>query len=118
MQLYIEEGYNILNLLLYKHQQPPEANYYIFFQVIAYAILGVPDNYLRSLRNKGDNFSHQLATIIENVCLEPDEDIVENSIGCLRNFIAKCPIGLLCEQRDQFDLSMMDYILKIVKFVH
>lgn len=49
-QMYIEEGYNILNLLLYKLQGPPEETYYLFFKTIAYAILGLPPNFLQQLQ--------------------------------------------------------------------
>ena len=41
-QLYIEEGYNILNLLLYKLDGPLDDRYYLFFKTIAYALLGLP----------------------------------------------------------------------------
>jgi hypothetical protein len=66
-QLYIEEGFNILNLLLYKLHNNIEPKYYVFFKTIIYAILGVPPNYINSLRN-GNAFDKQYAEIIENIC--------------------------------------------------
>jgi hypothetical protein len=62
-QLYIEEGYNILNLLLYKLKNSVESKYYIFFKVIAYAILGVPSDYISNLKNRS-NFDKQFAQIL------------------------------------------------------
>jgi hypothetical protein len=46
--------------------------------------LGVP-NQLASI----NGLSEQYKQIIVNVCVDPDEDIVENVIGFFRNFIAK-----------------------------
>ncbi len=54
-QLFIEEGYNILNLLLYKLQGPPEDNYYLFFKTIIYALLALPPHLLQQLQ-RGNNF--------------------------------------------------------------
>ena len=59
-QLYIEEGYNILNLLLYKLKVNVEPKYYIFFKIIIYAILGVPPNYIMDLK-KGTQFDRQFS---------------------------------------------------------
>ena len=68
-QLYVEEGYNMLNLLLYKHNSPPEAKYYMFFQMMTFAILGLPPHYLSQLRQATqDPFSQQLAAVLHNVC--------------------------------------------------
>lgn len=55
-QLFIEEGYNILNLLLYKSKEIIDSKYYIFFKVMIYGILGVPAEYIDSLK-KGNNFN-------------------------------------------------------------
>ena len=54
-QLYIEEGFNILNLLLYKLKENVNPKYYIFLKVIIYAILGVPVEYINNLKH-GSNF--------------------------------------------------------------
>lgn len=57
-QMFIEEGYNILNLLLYKLTTAVENNYYLFFKVITYAILGLPPNFLQQLR-RGNDFDRR-----------------------------------------------------------
>lgn len=116
-QLFIEEGYNILNLLLYKLTGPVEDKYYIFFRVISYAILGLPNNFLEGL-HKGNDFQRQYAEILENICVEPDNDLVENCIGCLRNFIAKSPPQALYGVQDDFGCSLLENIFRIVKVVH
>ena len=74
-QNYLEEGYNILNLLLYKKEQV-DPQYFLFFKVIVYAILGLPHNYIQDLRRKGDAFGLKFAQILENICVEPDSDII------------------------------------------
>lgn len=63
-QNYLEEGYNILNLLLYKMKDHVNPQYFLFFRVIVYAILGLPSGYIKSLNNKGDNFSLKFAQIL------------------------------------------------------
>lgn len=83
-----------------------------------YAILGLPQEYVDNLQKKGDEFSVKYATILNNICLEPDNDIIENSIGCLRNFIAKSTGDFLRTERDDFNNSCMDYLFKVVKVVH
>jgi hypothetical protein len=93
-QNYIEEGYNVLNLLLYKLENEADRKFFLFFKVIVYAILGLPKEYVENLK-KGDNFNVKYAEILSNICLEPDTDIIENSIGCLRNFIAKSSSAFL-----------------------
>ncbi len=39
-------------------------------------ILGLPKEYVENLKRKGDNFSVQYAEILDNICIEPDEDII------------------------------------------
>ena len=116
-QLYIEEGYNILNLLLFKLKGQVQPKYYLFLKVIVYAILGVPQDYLASLR-KGSNFDRQFADIVENICLEPDNDLIENCVGCVRNFIAKSSRDMLWAEKDDFNRPLMDCLFKVVKAVH
>jgi len=48
----------------------------LFFRVIAYGILGLPQSYINELRQKGDRQSHQYADILENVSVEPDKDLI------------------------------------------
>lgn len=98
--IFMEEGYNILNLLLYKLEGQANSKYFLFFRVIVYAILGLPQQYIQNLRAKGDNFSLKFAEILTNVCIEPDNDIIENTIGCLRNFVAKSSGDFLRTERD------------------
>jgi hypothetical protein len=67
-QLYIEEGYNILNLLLYKLEGPLDDRYYLFFKTIAYALLGLPPTLVERLR-RGNDFDRQYCEILENICI-------------------------------------------------
>ena len=117
-QDYIEEGFNVLNLLLYKKEGRIPSEYLVFFRVIVYAILGLPHSYIQELRQKGGPQNHQYANILENVSVEPDKDLIENAIGCLRNFIAKCGNSVLRNERDEFGNTYLSYIFKIVKEVH
>ena len=117
-QLFIEEGYNVLNLLLYKLRGPPDARYYLFFKTIALALLGLPPALPEQLRRSGAPEDRQYADILENICAEPDSDILENCIGCLRNFIAKSPREVLCGYRDDLGAPLLDSIFRIVKTVH
>lgn len=59
-QLYLEEGFNILNLLLYKLKEHVNPKYYIFLKVIIYAILGVPTEYINHL-SQGNHFDKSFA---------------------------------------------------------
>lgn len=116
-QLYIEEGYNILNLLLYKLKGPVEPKHYLFLKVILYAILGLPQDYIAGLR-KGSSFDRQFAEILENICVEPDSDLIENCVGCVRNFIAKSSREMLWAEKDDFGTPLMDCLFRAVRFVH
>lgn len=116
-QIYIEEGYNILNLLLYKLKSLVQPKYFLFLKVIVYAILGVPQDYIANLR-KGSNFDRQFSEMLENICVEPDSDLIENCVGCVRNFIAKSSREMLWSEKDDFNTPLMDYLFKVVKFVH
>ena len=108
----------MLNMLLYKLENHADNKYFIFFTTIVYAILGLPKHYVEDLRRKGDNFSMKYADILENVGVDPDSDLLENSIGCLRNFIAKSSGNFLRNERDPFDISYLEYLFKVVRFVH
>lgn len=68
-QLYIEEGYNILNLLLYKLEGPLDDRYYLFFKTIAYALLGLPPTLVERLRRGNNDFDRQYCEILENICI-------------------------------------------------
>lgn len=55
--------------------------------------------------------------MLECQCTDPDPDFIENTIGCIRNFIAKYQQGL----RNQFDksgMSFLELLLSTVKYVH
>ena len=55
--------------------------------------------------------------MLECQCTDPDPDFIENTIGCIRNFISKYQQGL----RNQFDKSRMSFLellLSTVKYVH
>jgi hypothetical protein len=74
-QLYLEEGFNILNLLLYKLTEKIDTKYYLFLKVIIYTILGVPNNYINNLKI-GNNNDKQFGMILSNICVNPDEDFL------------------------------------------
>lgn len=68
--------------------------------MIAYGILGLPTSYIQDLRNKGDLQSNRYADILVNVSVDPDKDLIDNAIGCLRNFIAKSNSSFLHNEHD------------------
>ena len=70
--------------------------------MITFAIVGLPPQHIHNLRQQNDPFSNHLAEVLSNMCEDPDLSTIENSIGCLRNFIAKTPKELLHSQKDQF----------------
>jgi hypothetical protein len=74
-QLYLEEGFNILNLLLYKLKENIDTKYYLFLKVIIYTILGVPNNYINNLKIS-NNSNKQFGMILSNICINPDEDFL------------------------------------------
>jgi hypothetical protein len=117
-QSYIEEGFNVLNLVLYRLEGPPSPSYFLFFRMIVYAILGFPQEQVAKIRSKGDPFSRQYADILQNVSVDPDKDLLENSIGCLRNFAAKAGRDFLSSEHDDFGISYLEYLFKIVRVVH
>ena len=63
-QSYLQEGFNVLNLLLYKLDNFADDKYFLFFKVIVYAILGLPKQYIDDLRRRGDEFSLKYAEIL------------------------------------------------------
>lgn len=77
----------------------------------------MPQDYLINLR-KGSNFDRQFAEIVENICVEPDNDLIENCVGCMRNFIVKSSRDMLWNEKDDFNTPLMEYLFKVVKFVH
>ena len=50
--------------------------------------------------------------------IDPDKDLLENSIGCLRNFIAKSSGNYLRNEADELNISYMEYIFRMVKTIH
>ena len=58
--------------------------YVRLFPIFIYSILGLPQGILSQ-----NNINASYKTMLENICAEPDEDIVFNTIGVLRNYIAK-----------------------------
>ena len=103
---------------MYKLNGFADQKYFLFFKVIVYAILGLPSKYVEEMRSRGDNYSMKFADILENVSIEPDKDLLENSIGCLRNFIAKSSGDFLRNERDELNISYMEYLFKVVNSVH
>ena len=83
-----------------------------------YAILGVPNDYINNLRKGNNGFSRKFGDILQNICIEPDNDLLENCIGCIRNYIVKSTPEMLINEKDYFNINLMEYIFKIVKFVH
>lgn len=55
--------------------------------------------------------------MLECQCAEPDADYIENTIGCLRNFISKYQDNLR-NQIDKSGASFLDLLLNAVKYVH
>ena len=78
-----------------------------FFCIFTYGVLGIP----QELGNM--NLAEEYKSILVNVCVEPDEDIVSNIIGLLRNFVARLR-GNLRVRKDELGISFMEYIFKIV----
>ena len=103
---------------MYKLDGFADQKYFLFFKVIVYAILGLPSKYVEEMRSRGDNYSMKFADILENVSIDPDKDLLENSIGCLRNFIAKSSGDFLRNERDELNISYMEYLFKVVNSVH
>ena len=93
--------------MLYKLEGHADNKYFLFFKIIVYAILGISKSTVDDIRKRGDNFSLTFADILENVSVDPDKDILENSIGCLRNFIAKSSGNFLRNEKDEFNISYM-----------
>jgi len=85
--------------------------------VILYAILGVPVDYINKLRN-GSNFDRTFGDILANICIDPDDNILSDSIGSLRNFISKSHFEALHQEKDQFGFTFIEYFVKLVKLVH
>jgi len=78
-----------------------------FFKVFTYAILGLP-NQLGSM-----NLQNQYKQILQNVCVNPDDDIVSNVVGFFRNFIAKAR-NQLRDFKDEIGVSFLENLYKIV----
>ena len=54
---------------------------------------------------------------MECQCADPDPDFLENTIGCLRNFIAKYQYNLR-NQNDRSGMSFLELLLNTVTYVH
>lgn len=107
--LHFEECLNILNLCLYKSEHLPQG-FDQFFKIFAYAIVGVPQQ-LGSM-----NLSSEYKSILMNVSVDPDEDIVSNVVGFFRNFIAKSR-GELRNFKDEIGTPFLQYLFQIVERV-
>lgn len=55
--------------------------------------------------------------MMECQCADPDPDFLENTIGCLRNFIAKYQYNLR-NQNDRSGMSFLELLLNTVTYVH
>lgn len=86
--LYVEEGFNILNQIIFKSKNL-KTEYNIYFSVIIFGILPLPVEYINALKNENSNYSNALLKMLECQCADPDIGYIENTIGCLRNFISK-----------------------------
>lgn len=62
------------------------------------------------------NLSEQYKSILMNVSLNPDEDIVSNVVGFFRNFIAKSR-GELHSYKDEIGTNFLQYLFQIVENV-
>jgi hypothetical protein len=56
--------------------------------------------------------------MLECICQNPDSDFIENTIGCLRNFIAKYGINLRNQFPSSSSKSFLTSIFEITKYVH
>jgi hypothetical protein len=86
------------------------SNFDQFFKVFAYGIVGIP----QQLSNA--NLSPQYTTILQNVCIDVDDDLVANVIGFFRNFIAKAK-SQIRNYKDEIGVSFLEYLYKIVDTV-
>ena len=75
-------------MLLFKRDDSIPDVYHQFFLICIYAIVGIPSQLANT------NLSDQYKTILVNVCVEPDEDIVSNVVGLLRNFTARLKVNI------------------------
>jgi hypothetical protein len=57
-------------------QNQVHSDFFLFFKVIVYAILGLPPNYIEDLNRRDDGFSLKFAQILSNICVDPDDDII------------------------------------------
>lgn len=105
--VHFEECLNILNLCIYKSEELPKG-FEQFFKIFVYAIIGLPQQ-LGSV-----NLQNQYKQILQNVCVNPDEDIVSNVVGFFRNFIAKCRNNLR-DIKDEIGVSFLSYLYQIVE---
>ena len=55
--------------------------------------------------------------MLECQCADPDDCYIENTIGCLRNFISKYK-GNLRNVQEKSGLSFLDLLLNAVKYIH
>ena len=114
--LYVEEGFNILNQILFKSKNvKPEYN--IYFSVIIYGILPLNEGYINSLKSENSTLSNVLFRMLECQCADPDDGYIENTIGCLRNFVSKYK-GNLRNVMEKSGLSFLDLLLNAVKYIH
>jgi hypothetical protein len=86
--LYVEEGFNILNQIIFKSKNLKQ-EYNIYFSVIIFGILPLTENYVHTLKSQNSSYSNALLKMLECQCTDPDAGYIENTIGCLRNYISK-----------------------------
>lgn len=72
--------------------------------------MGIPSQ----LPNLG--LSAKYTDILQNVCVDTDDDLIANVIGFFRNFIGKGK-GLLRDLKDELGVTFMEYLFKMVELV-
>ena len=75
--------------------------------MILYCFLGIPQSF------GSMNISESYKTMLTNLCVTPDDNMLENSIGAIRNYIVKLGPALR-DLTDETNTSYMNYIFRTV----
>ena len=111
-QLYLEEGLNMLNLILVKTRRVPNS-YTHFFPLLMYPFLGIP----QPIINKQVNISVEFGQILTSLSEDIDKNLLENCFSIWRNYIAILRDNLK-NFKDFVNQSFLDLTLNIVECIH
>ncbi|EGR30486.1 hypothetical protein IMG5_130780 [Ichthyophthirius multifiliis] len=117
-QRYLEEGFSILNILLFKMNQIP-SSLWIFYPFMCYCIIGVPQNINLSQIQYNEEY-YQLFSVLVNSTENQKQQwaqVVDSMVGPLKNYFQKGK-DIILQQNDIFGQNLVKLLFDLVEGIY